>query len=83
MATVHSTTIIEGDDVSLADDVEVGPGCVIKGPVSIGAGTKILGKAWLQGPLSIGDSNVIYQMIGRHPAWVAFSIITIISPFLI
>jgi len=58
-AQAHPSAILEGD-VELAPGVEVGPGCVIRGRVRIGAGTKLLGQVWLQGPLTLGARNTIY-----------------------
>ncbi len=57
------------DQVELADDVEIGPRCVITGPVSIGSGTKLVGDCWMNGPTSIGSGNRIYPFttIGFAP----------------
>ena len=65
---IHPTAIIEGT-VELADDVIVGPGCVIRGDVTIGAGTKLIGQVWIEGPATIGASNLIYPFssIGFAP----------------
>ncbi len=61
-ASVHPTAILEGD-------VEVGPGTVIgpgstvlgtNGPVRIGAGCTLVARAFLNGPLVMGDRNVVY-----------------------
>ncbi|MBT8484200.1 MAG: acyl-ACP--UDP-N-acetylglucosamine O-acyltransferase [Phycisphaerales bacterium] len=59
MPTIHPTAIIEGD-VTLADDVEVGPHCVIRGTVRVGAGTRLIGSVYLTGPLTLGTANVVY-----------------------
>jgi len=59
---VHPTAILEGD-VQLADDVAIGPGCVLNGPITIGAGTRLLGHAYLQGPLTLGERNTIYPFV--------------------
>lgn len=73
MPEIHRTAILEGD-VRLADDVEVGPWCVIRGRVRIGAGTRLLASAHLQGPLEIGRRNLVYPFttLGfapQHLAW--------------
>ena len=52
MPQIHASAIVEGD-VELADDVVIGPYCVIRGRVSIGAGTQLLGNVYLQGPLAL------------------------------
>jgi len=62
MAELHSTAIVRGD-VTLADDVTVGPSCVLDGslgPVTIGAGTTLIGNVYLQGPITIGIGNTFY-----------------------
>jgi len=59
MSAVHPTAILEGD-VELADDVVIGPHCAIRGPVTIGAGTRLLGSVWIQGPTIIGSGNTLY-----------------------
>lgn len=59
MADIHPTAILEGE-ISLADDVQIGPNCVLRGDIAIGPGTRLIGGIWLQGPLSLGESNIIY-----------------------
>jgi UDP-N-acetylglucosamine acyltransferase len=59
MAETHSTAIIKGE-VDLADDVLIGPHCVLTGPLTIGAGTRLVGNVYLHGPLTIGRGNTIY-----------------------
>ena len=58
-AMVHPTASL-GRDVSLGDDVHIGPQCVIEGRVSIGAGTRLIGGVWLHGPLEIGAGCTLY-----------------------
>jgi len=79
MARIHPTAVVLGE-VTLAADVEVGPGCVIEGcpgPVTIGAGTRLLHRATVQGPCAIGERNTVYpgaalgfppQDLGFNPA---------------
>ena len=62
MPDVHPTAIIRGE-VELADDVLVGPGCVLdgrSGPITVGAGTRLIGIVYLYGPLKIGTVNTLY-----------------------
>jgi UDP-N-acetylglucosamine acyltransferase len=56
---IHPTAILEGE-VDLAEDVTIGPHCVITGPVSIGPGTRLVGHVYLQGPLRLGARNLVY-----------------------
>jgi UDP-N-acetylglucosamine acyltransferase len=79
MADVHPTAIILGD-ADLAGDASVGPGCVIDGTlgaVTVGPGTRLLGHAYLYGPMTIGRDNTVYpfaclgfapQSLGYDPA---------------
>jgi UDP-N-acetylglucosamine acyltransferase len=78
MPTIHPTAIIEGD-VSLADDVVVGPWCHLSGvlgPLRVGAGTRLRSRVTLEGPLDLGSGNDLYpnvsiggapQDLGFHP----------------
>jgi len=59
MPEVHSTSIID-ERATLADDVRIGPNCVIMGEVTLGPGTILIGNVYLHGPLTIGQNNVIY-----------------------
>jgi UDP-N-acetylglucosamine acyltransferase len=71
--TIHPTAIIDGD-VQLADDVTIGPHCVLTGPITIGAGTRLIGSAYLQGPLRMGSNNFVYPFacLGFSPQHVKF-----------
>lgn len=65
MATVHMSTVIEGD-VELADDVIIGPGCTLDGtlgPVSVGPGTRLIAQSYLHGPMQIGAGNTVYPQV--------------------
>ena len=65
MPRVHPTTIIEGD-VELADDVEVGPSCVLDGRlgrVIVGEGCRLRGNIYLNGPLTLGPRNTMYPFV--------------------
>lgn len=59
MPEIHPSAILEGD-VDLAPDASVGPGCVLRGPLTVGAGTRLLGHVHLQGPLELGAGNLVY-----------------------
>ncbi len=62
MPQIHRTAILD-DQVQLADDVVVGPGCVIEGEVTIGPGTRLVGQCHLKGPLTLGSNNRIYPFV--------------------
>lgn len=59
MAHVHPTAVITGD-VQLADEVVVGPYCVLAGRIRIGPGTQLVSHVHLHGPLWLGANNVCY-----------------------
>lgn len=73
MPKVHGTAILEGE-IELADDVEIGPGCLLSGPIRIGAGTRLMARATLQGPLEIGEGNLIWPgaCLGMAPQSARF-----------
>jgi UDP-N-acetylglucosamine acyltransferase len=73
MPEIHPTAILEGD-VKLADDVRIGPHCVITGPVEIGAGTVLVGNVYLHGPLTIGTGNTLYPgvCLGFAPQSISY-----------
>ncbi len=66
--TVHPSAII-GAEVDLSDDVEVGPYCVLDGPVSIGRGTRLSSHVVVTGRTTIGAECRIYPFasIGHPP----------------
>jgi UDP-N-acetylglucosamine acyltransferase len=53
----------------LADDVKVGPFCIVGPDVSIGAGTELVAQCFVQGYISIGENNKFYPFasIGCPP----------------
>lgn len=62
MPDVHPSAVLRGD-VTLGDDVVIGPGCVLDGtlgPVTVGAGSKLLANVYLNGPLTAGAGNIFY-----------------------
>ncbi len=58
-ATIHPTAIVD-KSVELADDVFVGPYCVIGPQVKIGAGTRLLNQVTILGNTTIGEGNTVY-----------------------
>lgn len=59
MPSIHPSAIVDAR-AELADDVVIGPHCVIEGRVRIGAGTRLIARVFLQGPLVLGERNIIY-----------------------
>ena len=65
---IHNTAVVD-KNAKLADDVEVGPYCLIGAEVEIGSGTKIGSQCVIEGPCQIGKENVFYALssIGGDP----------------
>lgn len=73
-ATIHPTAIID-QDVELADDVVIGPYCVLEGKISIGRGTRLLNHVTVKGPLTMGEDNLVYPYVslGHDPQDLSFN----------
>src|SRR5436309_1939385 len=69
MAVSIADTACVDPRADLADDVEVGPYCVIGPDVRIGRGTKLIAHVCLLGVTSLGENNVVspYVVIGGDP----------------
>ncbi len=59
MAQVHPTALLEGN-ITLNDDVVVGPNCVLRGDITIGSGTELIGSSYFTGKLVMGERNIVY-----------------------
>ncbi|MBK7405591.1 MAG: acyl-ACP--UDP-N-acetylglucosamine O-acyltransferase [Phycisphaerales bacterium] len=59
MAKIHPTAIVPPEAV-LADDVEIGPFCVLTGRVTLGPGVRLLASVHVQGPATIGEGTIVY-----------------------
>ncbi len=68
MPTIHPTAFVD-PKADLADDVSVGPYCIIEGRVTIGPGCRLVSHACLKGPLTLGQDNAVYPFacIGFDP----------------
>lgn len=66
--SIHPTAII-GKNVTLGDNVQIGPYCVVEGDVQIGAGTRLVSHVSIGGITSIGKNCTIYPFasIGHAP----------------
>lgn len=60
MSTRVDNTAIIYENVDLADDVEIGPYCVIGPNVEIGAGTRLISHVTILGKTTIGTGNTIF-----------------------
>jgi UDP-N-acetylglucosamine acyltransferase len=70
---IHPTAIIE-DGAKLAEDVRVGPFCVIGSQVRIGAGTKLISHVDVAGRTEIGKECIIHPFatIGGPPQDISY-----------
>ena len=58
----HATSIVDPAAV-VADDVEIGPFCVVGPKVRIGAGCRLVGRVILTGPIAAGCRNVFHPNV--------------------
>ena len=56
---IHPTAIVD-PAAHVAESAEIGPFCTIGADVRVGARTKLMGHVFAEGPLSIGEDNVLY-----------------------
>jgi UDP-N-acetylglucosamine acyltransferase len=68
MPQVHPTASVSREAI-LADDVQIGPMCVLDGPVRLAPGVRLIGNVYIQGPASIGENTILYPFacIGFPP----------------
>ncbi len=62
MPDIHPTAILDGN-ISLADDVVIGPNSVLRGDITIGSRSRIIGNCYLTGTLAIGENNTVYPFV--------------------
>jgi len=74
MATLIADTACIDPRAEIADDVEVGPYCVVGPGVRIGQGTRLISHVSLQGLVSLGERNVVHPfvVIGGEPQDVSY-----------
>lgn len=65
---IHPTAVID-PAAEIADDVTIGPGCILTGPVRLAAGVQLLANVYIQGPVSIGERTRLWPgaAIGCDP----------------
>lgn len=71
---IHPTAVIS-PQAELADDVQVGPYCVLEGAVKLGPGCVLRPHSYLIGPLTMGKNNLVFSgcVIGDQPQHLRFS----------
>jgi UDP-N-acetylglucosamine acyltransferase len=69
MATLIADTACVDSRAQIADDVEVGPYCVIGPDVTIGRGTRLIAHVCIEGVTTLGEGNVVHPfvVIGGEP----------------
>ena len=74
MSTIHPTAIID-PAAEIAEDVDIGPFCIIHGNVKIGRGTKLHSSIVIGQWTEIGENNEIYPgaVIGVAPQDLRYS----------
>jgi len=65
---IHATAIID-PAARIHPAADIGPYCIVQGEVTIGARTRLIAHAFLEGPLTVGDDNTFfpYCSIGAAP----------------
>jgi UDP-N-acetylglucosamine acyltransferase len=56
---IHPTAIVDVR-AKIAESADIGPYCIIGADVSLGARTRLMANAYLEGPLEIGEDNIFY-----------------------
>ena len=74
MATLIADTACVDPRAELADDVEIGPYCIVGPQVRIGRGTRLIGHVCLAGVTILGEHNLIspFAVIGGDPQDVSY-----------
>lgn len=69
MATIIADTACIDPRAEIADDVDIGPYCVVGPDVRIGRGTRLIAHVCLLGHVSIGERNVLhpFSCVGGEP----------------
>ncbi len=73
MPTVHPTALVD-PAASLADDVYVGPFCIVGPKVRIGTGTKLMSHVHVMGRTTLGEHNTLWPqcVLGGDPQDLKF-----------
>ena len=59
MVHIHPTAIVDSH-AELADDVEIGPYCIVGPHVKMGAGCRLISHAVVDGFTTLGEGNIVY-----------------------
>jgi UDP-N-acetylglucosamine acyltransferase len=74
MPRIHPTAIVHGE-AQLADDVEIGPFCVIERDVTLGAGTVVRSHSIIRRYTTLGEGNLVdsFCSLGGWPQDLKFT----------
>jgi UDP-N-acetylglucosamine acyltransferase len=74
MTKIHPTAIV-GQGAELAQDVEIGPYCIIGDQVKLGAGVRLLSHVVIDGATELGENNIVYPFaaLGAPPQHTAYA----------
>jgi len=67
MAQIHSTAIVDAK-AEIAENVEIGPFCMVGPNVKIGSGTKLLKYCNIEGYTEIGENNTLFPFVSLGTA---------------
>jgi UDP-N-acetylglucosamine acyltransferase len=69
MATIVADTACVDPRADIADDVEIGPYCVVGPDVKIGRGTRLIAQVCVLGHTTLGENNVLhpFSVVGGEP----------------
>lgn len=59
MPTIHPTALVS-PQAELASGCQIGPWCVLNGPVRLGEGVRLIGNVYIEGPAEIGAGTTVY-----------------------
>lgn len=68
MPSIHPTASVS-KEAELADDVQIGPYCILIGKVRLGRGVRLIGNNYVNGPATIGDGTILWPFacLGFEP----------------
>jgi len=62
MPSIHPTAVVDSA-AEIADDVKIGPFCIVGPNVKIDSGTELVAQCFVQGEITIGKNNTIYPFV--------------------
>jgi UDP-N-acetylglucosamine acyltransferase len=73
-ARIHPSAVLSGE-IELAEEVEIGPFCLLEGRIRIGPRTRLIAHATILGDTEIGADNAIHPnvVIGDEPQDIAYT----------